>query len=182
MQTATRSLHPLWWVAAIALIVFCGAGIAAFVGWIPVSTGKPADPAIVSQPVKPGVTARAQPPARTPVAPAVCAECGVVQSVREVDTKGEGSGIGAAGGAVVGGVLGNQVGRGDGRKLATVIGAVGGALAGNEVEKHVKSTKSYEITVRFDDGASRVISQSDPTGWRAGDRVRVINDVIQSNT
>src|SRR5690606_19804593 len=122
-------LHPLWWVAAIALIVFCGAGIAAFVGWIPVSTGKPADPAIV------------------------------VQSVREVDTKGEGSGIGAAGGAVVGGVLGNQVGRGDGRKLATVIGAVGGALAGNEVEKHVKSTKSYEITVRFDDGASRVISQ-----------------------
>ena len=156
MQTATRSVHPLWWVAAIALVVLCGAGIAAFMAWIPASSGKPADPAIVSQSVKPGGAARAQRAARTPVA-AVCAECGVVQSVHEIDTKDEGSGIGAAGGAVVGGVLGNQ-------------------------EKHVKSTKSYEITVRFDDGASRVISQSDPTGWRAGDRVRVINDVIQSNT
>ena len=110
-----------------------------------------------------------------------CAECGVVQSVREIATKGTGSGIGAVGGAVVGGVLGHQVGGGRGQDIATVVGAVGGAVAGNEVEKRVKSGKSYEITVRLEDGSSRVIQEANATTWRAGDRVKVINGVIQSN-
>lgn len=110
-----------------------------------------------------------------------CAECGVVQSVREVATKGEGSGIGAVGGAVLGGVLGHQVGGGRGQDIATVVGAVGGAVAGNEVEKRVKAGKSYEVTVRFEDGSSRVISEATVPSWRAGDRVKVVNGVIQSN-
>lgn len=110
-----------------------------------------------------------------------CAECGVVQSVREIETKGEGTGLGAVGGAVVGGLLGHQVGGGSGKKIATVVGAVGGAVAGNEVEKRVKSGKSYEITVRFEDGSSRVIQEASTPSWRAGDRVKVINGAIQSN-
>ena len=110
-----------------------------------------------------------------------CAECGVVELVREIETQGEGSGIGAVGGAVVGGVLGHQVGGGSGQKIATVVGAVGGAVAGNEVEKRVKSNKTYDITVRFEDGSSRVINQANAPSWRAGDRVKVINGVIQSN-
>jgi outer membrane lipoprotein SlyB len=36
-----------------------------------------------------------------------CTECGVVESTREIDTRGEGSGPGAVGGAVLGGVLGH---------------------------------------------------------------------------
>jgi len=40
---------------------------------------------------------------------------------------------------------------------------------------------SYEITVRFDDGSSRVISEGNPPTWRTGDKVKVINGVIQSN-
>ena len=110
-----------------------------------------------------------------------CAECGVVQSVHEISTKGTGSGLGAVGGAVVGGVLGHQVGGGRGQDIATVVGAVGGAVAGNEVEKRAKSGKSYEITVRLEDGSSRVIQEANATTWRAGDRVKVINGVIQSN-
>ena len=110
-----------------------------------------------------------------------CAECGVIQSVREVATKGEGSGIGAVGGAVVGGLLGHQVGSGRGQDIATVVGAVGGVVAGNEIEKRVKSGKSYEITVRFEDGSSRVINEANAPTWRTGDRVKVINGVIQSN-
>ena len=62
-----------------------------------------------------------------------------------------------------------------------VVGAVGGAVAGNEIEKRVKSTKSYEITVRFDDGTNRVITEANPPSWRSGDKVKVINGVIQSN-
>jgi len=186
---SSKSPHPLIWVAAIALIVFSVAGVAALMGWIPTSMGKPVDDAALAKLDKPraspGKTATSKAaPAVVPAAQrvaAVCAECGVVESVRQIDSKGEGSGIGAAGGAVVGGVLGNQVGGGDGKKIMTVVGAVGGAVAGNEVEKRVKSITSYEITVRFDDGSSRVISEANTTAWRAGDKVKVINGVIQSN-
>jgi len=177
METqARKSIHPLMWIAGIALIVFCGAGVAAFMGWIPGSTG---EPSVVGKLDKPRPAEKARAAARTPVA-AICAECGMVQSVHEIEIKGQTSGIGAVGGAVAGGVLGNQVGHGDGRKVATVVGAVGGAVVGNEIEKHVKSTKSYEITVRFEDGSSRVITEPDATAWRVGDKVKVINGIIQS--
>ena len=59
-------------------------------------------------------------------------------------------------------------------------GAVGGAVAGNEIEKRAKSTKSYEVTVRFDNGSSRVFSEANPT-WRNGEHVRVIDGVIRAN-
>lgn len=177
METqASKSLHPMMWVAGIVLIVFCAAGIAAVMGWIPGSAGKPGIAGTLDKP-------RAQTPqprAQTPLA-AACANCGVVQSVHEIESKGDADGVGVVGGAVVGGVLGNQVGEGDGRKVATVVGAVGGAVIGREVERRVKSTKRYEITVRFDDGSRRVITEQDATTWRAGDKVKVVNGVLQSN-
>jgi outer membrane lipoprotein SlyB len=181
---ASKSFHPLAWVAGIALIVFCLAGIAAFMGWIPSSSGKAADEAALAKVEKPQTAPARAAPAKVRAAPVVavkCSECGVIQSVREIETKGSGSGVGVVGGAVAGGLLGNQVGGGDGKKIMTVVGAVGGAVAGNEIEKRVKSVKSYEITVRFDDGSSRVISEANATTWRAGDRVKVISGVIQSN-
>jgi outer membrane lipoprotein SlyB len=188
METqASKSPHPLVWAVAITLIVFCGAGFAALMGWIPTSLGK-ADEAVLTKLDTPSNSAARPATAKTQFAPVQavavapkCAECGVIESVRTIDAKGEGSGIGAVGGAVVGGLLGNQVGGGDGKKIMTVVGAVGGAVAGNEVEKRVKATRSYEITVRFDDGSSRVISEADTPAWHAGDKVKVINGVIQSN-
>jgi outer membrane lipoprotein SlyB len=78
-------------------------------------------------------------------------------------------------------VLGNQVGSGSGKQIATVVGAVGGVIAGNEIEKRVKSTRSYEVTVRLDDGSSRVLTQSAAPSWRAGDRVRIVDGALQSN-
>ena len=185
---ASKPLHPLVWVAAIALIVFCGAGFAALMGWIPTSMGKPDEsPVMQSSKTATGAThpvvAKVHPaavPAPIVVA-AKCGECGVVQAVHEVEAKGEGSGLGAVGGAVVGGVLGNQVGNGNTKKVMTAVGAVGGAVAGNEIEKRVKTTKSYEVTVRFDDGSSRVITEASAPTWRAGDKVKVVNGVIQSN-
>ena len=73
-----------------------------------------------------------QPVARNPQpAVAACPECGVIESVRSVEVKGQGSAVGVITGGVIGGVLGNQVGKGKGRDLATVGGAVlgGGARA-----------------------------------------------------
>lgn len=112
---------------------------------------------------------------------AQCASCGIVESVREVEAKGEGSGLGAVGGAVVGGLLGNQIGSGRGRSLATVAGAVGGVVAGNEIEKRVKSSKHYEVAVRLDDGTRRVVSEANAPAWRQGDRVRIVDGVIRAN-
>jgi outer membrane lipoprotein SlyB len=176
METQARKpLHPLVWAAGFALIVFCGLGAAAIMGWI--GTGK----AVEQPPIAKLDKARA--PERAHVAAkVVCLECGVVQSVHEVDIKGSGSGVGAVGGAVVGGVVGHQVGEGDNRKIGAVVGAVAGGLLGNEIEKQVRTTKTFEIAVRFDDGSNRVITEATESPWRVGDKVKVVNGVIHSNS
>jgi outer membrane lipoprotein SlyB len=191
-MNSSRFPPALIWTAAIALILFCGAGIGAIMGWIPTSMGNTPDSTVIDKNAAVKTTPKtnaatvapraAKPPVQvasnTPVK-ARCTDCGVIESTREVTTKGSGSGIGGVGGAVVGGLLGNQVGGGRGQDVMTVVGAVGGALAGNEIEKRVKSTKSFEVTVRLDDGSTRVISEANATSWRAGDKVRVVNGAIQ---
>ena len=198
METqVNKSPHPLMWIAGIAIILFCTAGIAAIMGWIPTSMGHPSDGAALTQldkpqagAAKPGA-AKTQSASESRPAPAQvassapahvrCAECGVIESMREVETHGEGTGLGAVGGAVVGGILGNQIGNGRGRDLATVVGAVGGVVAGNEIEKRVKSTKGYEVTVRLGDGSSRVIHETSAPAWRTGDHVKVVDGSIRAN-
>ncbi len=206
MNTQIKTIEPqsgkfpqaVIWIAGIALTLFCAVGIAAVMGWIPNSMGGPGDkaamdlqsantaaPAAAKSGTVKAATPRPAAVARTapvPVAVAAkCAECGVIESVREIDAKGQGSGLGAVGGAVVGGLLGNQVGGGRGKDVMTVVGAVGGAVAGNEVEKRVKTTKSYEVTVRLNDGSSRVINEAGAPTWRIGDKVKIVNGAIQSN-
>lgn len=110
--------------------------------------------------------------------PAVCKTCGVVESVREVTTRAQGSGLGAGAGAVVGGLLGNQIGGGHGRQLATVAGAVGGAVVGNQVEGNMRATRSYTIKVRMDDGSYRTFHRSAPN-WQQGERVRVVKGELR---
>ena len=205
METqVNKSPHPLAWAAGIAVILFSAAGIAAIMGWIQTSTGTPGNNAalekLTTNTAKPAAVEKRTTNAAKPAAPKAqaapapvqvasnapakrtCAECGVIESVREIQNRGEGTGLGAVGGAVVGGLLGNQVGSGRGNTAATVVGAVGGVIAGNEIEKRVKSTKGYEITVRFEDGSSRVISAASAPTWRTGDHVKVVDGVIQANS
>ncbi|HMC14243.1 MAG TPA: glycine zipper 2TM domain-containing protein, partial [Albitalea sp.] len=91
---------------------------------------------------------------------AVCAHCGVVQTVHAVKKKGQGTGVGAVAGGVVGGVVGNQFGHGNGRAAMTVLGAVGGGMAGNEIEKRSRSVTVYQVTVKMDDGTVRSFEQA----------------------
>lgn len=86
---------------------------------------------------------------------AICGHCGVIEGVRPVQRKGEGSGVGAVAGGVVGAVVGNQMGGGSGKQAMTVLGAIGGGFAGNEIEKRSKSSTEYEVRVRMDDGTLR---------------------------
>jgi outer membrane lipoprotein SlyB len=112
-------------------------------------------------------------PYSTPVHTTAC-ECGVVESVRPVETTGTSSGTGAVLGGVVGGVIGSQVGDGDGQKAATVAGVVGGAVAGNAIEKNMTKT-SYEVVVRMDDGRRLTVVQGDvDANLRVGSRVRLL--------
>lgn len=138
----------------------------------------PREVAAPPQPYEPAPRAAAEPV--QPAPPAICRECGVIESVREVKQQGQGSGVGAVAGGVAGAVLGHQVGSGRGRDLATVVGAVGGAVAGHQVEKQVKADTSYQISVRMDDGSVRTIHQATPPAWRIGDRVRVQGERLTS--
>lgn len=205
MNNAPKSsTHPLMVGAAAAVILVSGLGAAAIMGWLPSSSGHGADansqtPAaqVAGAPAQPGaptvVQASSAPvqhhtstvhhaPVQTASnGPAICNDCGVIESVNEIDTKGQGSGVGAAGGAVVGGLLGNQVGNGHGRQLATIAGAIGGALAGNQIEGQVKATKSYDISVRLNDGSLRTFHQASVPAWRSGDHVRVVDGSLRSD-
>ena len=112
------------------------------------------------------------------IAEPVCADCGVVLAVNVIEVEGKGSGVGVVTGGVVGGVVGNQVGQGTGRDLATFAGVVGGAMAGNKIEKQSKKTKSYDITVKMDDGSERTLRQATDPDMAKGQKVRIQNDVV----
>jgi outer membrane lipoprotein SlyB len=126
-------------------------------------------PALVAREGKPQQVAQTQ---ATPAKPAaVCKHCGVIESVRAVQKKGEGTGLGAVAGGVVGGVVGNQFGKGSGRSAMTVLGAVGGGVAGNEIEKRSRSTTVYQVQVRMDDGSVRSFERQ--AALAAGTRVTI---------
>lgn len=111
--------------------------------------------------------------------PAVaCANCGVIEAVRPVQQKGQGTGVGAIAGGVLGGVVGNQMGKGSGKTAMTVLGAIGGGFAGNEVEKQTRTVTVYEVRVRMDDGSLRTFTQS--TEPAPGTRVEVNGHSIRA--
>lgn len=109
---------------------------------------------------------------------AACASCGVVEGISETRHEGHGTGIGAVGGAVAGGVVGNQFGSGNGRTAMTLLGALGGGLAGNSVEKHLRSTTSYSIRVRMDNGKTRYFTWHEAPPFQQGQRVRIEHGVL----
>jgi outer membrane lipoprotein SlyB len=168
MQATDTRFRPLLALAAGSIIVISAVGVAALPGAIPPSKGE------VQQP------ATRQPAARKTVQqqPAVPAgQLAVVESVREVREPGEAKGVGAVAGGVVGGVLGHKLGKE--KPLVTVVGAAGGAFAGHQIEKHARGEKRWEVAVRLDDGSQRTLSSELEPTWRAGDRVRVVDDRLQ---
>jgi outer membrane lipoprotein SlyB len=109
---------------------------------------------------------------------AACPNCGTVTDVKTVKKEGEGTGLGAVAGGVIGGVLGHQVGSGRGNTAATVVGAGAGAYAGHQIEKSQKSTTSYQVVVKLEDGKTRTFNFATETSWRVGDRVKVVDGKI----
>ncbi|HLS16977.1 MAG TPA: glycine zipper 2TM domain-containing protein [Paenalcaligenes sp.] len=101
---------------------------------------------------------------------------GVVESVRPITIQADrSSGIGAASGAAMGGVAASTIGGGRGKILATMGGALLGGIAGEQVEHRVQKSKGLEITVKMDNGETRVIAQEADVPINAGQRVQVIS-------
>ncbi len=214
IDTPRRGLHPLVAAAAVAVIVMCSVGVAAVLGWLPTPSANPhaeeavaeagpedANLAPLPAPLAPGAPAQAArpapaQPARAPQASApapapapapakqACANCGVVETIRQVQVpvKDESNNlVGTIAGGVAGGVVGNQFGGGSGKTALTVLGAVGGALAGREVERNIRQQQTvthYELTVRMNDGSARQFRSAQPFAFASGDHVRVENNQL----
>lgn len=172
--TAQVKTHPVLIAAGIAVLLFSALGAAAIMGWIPSATSK-SDPAtrVVQAPGAPAAPAARQP---SP-AGALCATCGVVESVKAIEVKGKTSGVGAVAGGVAGGVLGNSIGGGSGAANAvlTIGGAAGGAFAGDAIEGHMKKQTVWRVSVRMGDGSVRTVSLREQPSYATGDRVRIVN-------
>ena len=101
---------------------------------------------------------------------------GTVTGLRPVVIQNDrSSGAGMIAGGALGGVAGSAVGGGTGRDLAIVGGAILGALAGEKIEEQAGKTQGIEITVRLDNGETRVIAQADDQRLAVGSRVQVIS-------
>ena len=120
-------------------------------------------------------------PAPTPApapasAPAsACRNCGVVERVHSIESKGEASGLGAIAGGVVGGVVGHQFGSGRGNTAATIAGAGAGAYAGHQIEKSRNSRTTWIVTVKLDDGTQKTYSYAVRPPFREGDRIKSLD-------
>lgn len=101
---------------------------------------------------------------------------GTVINVRPITIQSEqSSGGGAIAGGAVGGVAGSAIGGGTGRTLAIIGGAILGALAGNAIEDKMDKKDGLEISVRLDNGETRVIAQEADLPIMMNQRVQVIS-------
>jgi outer membrane lipoprotein SlyB len=80
------------------------------------------------------------------------ARYGHVESVRETVQRQQGDPAGGAvAGAIIGGLLGNAWSGGHGG--GAIAGAIGGAMVGSAASQGQAERRTYEVFVRFDDGA-----------------------------
>lgn len=151
-------------VVAMTMAAFFGAGVMISDAWMqPPNDGR-------ESAVQSGLRTHA---ASAPVAsnlPAgtVCPRCGVVESVHRAGSAGN-----VARAAVAA--------RASGGDLMTVVVVGLSALTGNRFEDESTATAVYEITVRFEDGSSRVLTSAGSRAWQPGDRVKVVRGRLQPN-
>lgn len=103
-------------------------------------------------------------------AASVCRSCGVIESIRSMET----AEVRRASGVTL---------RGSGDDLMLVLSVVAGALVGNRLRPPAgNAAPIQEITVRLDDGSSRILNSADASAWERGDRVKVIHGRIHPNS
>ena len=108
-----------------------------------------------------------------------CADCGIVERIDVVPSgRSAPSATGAVLGGIVGAVAGRQISKETGgskgnKNISAAAGAAAGAVAGNAIQN--RTSGSYDITVRMDDGRRVTINQHDLGGVRENTYVRIQN-------
>jgi len=103
---------------------------------------------------------------------------GVVNAINETtETSAGKSTMTSVLGSVIGGALGSQIGGGTGQVIATSVGAAAGSVAGANMAQRGAATV-WDVSIRFDDGISRVVRVRQMPNFRPGDKVRVVNGAV----
>jgi hypothetical protein len=143
--------------------------LAAFLLWFiliqhaAVAAADDADQVVVTTPVMRQPAA----PDRAAIETTTCARCGVIESVRETTRDATRS---------------IAIESGYARYAVALLSLLIGAKHANPADKEARPPTCYEITVRFDDGSRRVLTELIPPKWKAGDRVMVINGEIRPSS
>lgn len=93
-----------------------------------------------------------------------CDRCGVIEAVRETKRNA---------------TRAISVESGYGSYAVALLSLLVGARYANPTAKEAGPATNYEITVRFNDGSRRVLSELNPPKWKPGDRVMVVNGRIR---
>jgi outer membrane lipoprotein SlyB len=160
------------WIAGVSICVLAASGIVAIVRAIPASYASIPDERGSSKQGAAGGFEDAQADgqqARPAEARetinrrnrARCRDCGVVESIRQIERSGD-------------------VGRADTVAVKIAGGAAGGA-SGSAIAARAITERDYEITVRFRDGSTTVINEASARTWQLGNRVIVIGRSKASN-
>lgn len=181
----SRSLNrpaPLVNIAAISVILASLAAIGAVTGLIPsafsgksdapVAEPSPSAAATAERPLQPRNDGRLAATAASPQ----CRQCGVIETVRQVQIKTHGGGLGAVAGGRS--IVSSQFGRGSGRSALNPVDAPWGGYASPEADKRVTVTTGYRVVVRMEDGSTRAVFQSAAPAFGVGDKVRVVNGAL----
>ncbi len=134
---ANKPLHLPLWVGGIAAILVSGIAIGSLAISAQGFNG-------VVAPAESSEGAAAQAIAAPGARAYRCAECGVIESTREIEAADEKKGVNGSGPIAAGGGIGG------------------------------KPARNYEITIRLKDGSMRVIRDANPATWRHGERVTII--------
>ncbi len=200
---ARKSPQTLFRIAGIAATVLSALGVAAIMGCTPSENVAGPPPPVAAQPEAPSapagptqaqVDARARTQALASQAQAAQAQAAQAQLQADAQARAQVDAEAKAQAEARARAQGRAQGRSEGRaqeraqdrradntpdrgrcRDCGVIESV------REVERPAKSSRSYEITIRFYDGSRRLIREARAPEWRTGDRVRVVNGVIRSN-
>ena len=154
--------------------------IAAWAGAALAQTGAPPPPLPPATP--PAASGAAAPPSAASIE---CGACGKVESIRQTTARQQwtplGSGVGVGGvpdlGSAPAGVTSYKIGPGLSNQGLVVLGSAGGAA-------YKKTPNSYEqvrweVTVKLDSGAVRIVTLSYEPYVHEGDRVRVAGNNVE---
>ena len=183
-MNALESRPPRPKLARMAVWAFYFIGMAAIVGWSlptagPAALAGPRAELAMQMPDRDVPATAVERPAPVPVTRNArsrvnCEGCGVIESVRRIDTRDEIMEWCAIGNIAGTRVPGNLIDGDERDDLASLADTAAGVIAGDRRTRKFRVTTRHQIVVRFRDGTRHVFNEDSPRTLREGDRIKVI--------